>query len=196
MVIDNSIFLYNGILYDPLIFNLSKTGVIKPFFSLGIERTPFEDATGMVGYSGLGEIIAVARSHKWVRTPVVPLPQISAQSQEIRQHNGHSKLEALFIYGAGYDLWNHTKSSGIRKLRRNSTSFNAILDNETPLNVPPPIELSKSTNTQFSPSAAQTPDSGYLWMVDCNVFVDPKDMICNKGDGTCSSSTAITEMLS
>jgi hypothetical protein len=105
-------------------------------------------------------------------------------------------LEALFIYGAGYDLWNHTKSSGIRKLRRNSTSFNAILDNENPLNVPPPIELSKSTNTQFSPSAAQTPDSGYLWMVDCNVFVDPKDMICNKGDGTCSSSTAITEMLS
>jgi hypothetical protein len=120
MVIDNSIYLYNRILYDPLIFNLSKSGVIKPFFSLGIERTPFEDATSLVVTLGSAKLLLLltptnGSERQWSR-----FPRFQPQSQEIRRRNGHWKLEALFIYGARYDLWNHTKSSGIRKLRRNS----------------------------------------------------------------------------
>jgi hypothetical protein len=73
---DNTTFLYNRIPYDPPIFNMATSGLIKPFFSIAIERTPYAHSTGPGGFFAIGEIAPVSHSHNWARTPVVVLPKI------------------------------------------------------------------------------------------------------------------------
>lgn len=74
-VVDNTTFLTYRVLYDRLDFHMATSGLIKPFFSLAIERTSFTTATGPGGYFGLGEVVPSPHSDQWAEVPVVPLSQ-------------------------------------------------------------------------------------------------------------------------
>lgn len=205
-LVDNSTFLYNRVPYDPLGFHMANCGLIKPFFSLGIERTAFDDATGPGGYLGLGEIVPVSHKTDWTRTPVVPLPQIPVAVAGNKTAYWALQVKSV-TYGPGGCSSGDIQSRSA--LDTNSTSFNAILDNGNPTTFLPSA-VAEAINTHFSPPAEQTADSGYQWTVDCNATApsfgveigtqifwhDPRDMIYNLGDGTCASSIARAEDVS
>lgn len=95
------------------------------------------------------------------------------------------------------------------QLQSNSTTFNAIVDNGNSVTYLP-REVSEAINAQFSPSAIQTSGSFPSWVVDCNATApsfgveighqffchDPRDMIYNMGDGTCTPSIGSAENVS
>jgi Eukaryotic aspartyl protease len=213
--IDNTTFLYNRSTYNPVVFNMAAAGLIKPFFSLAIERIPFDASSGPGGFLALGEIAPVSHSPFWARAPVVILPQIPINVTDNKSQRAYWALEVQsVIYGprSAATVTNSTPthpSSAKRSV--NSTSFNAVLDNGNQYTfMPSPI--AEGINTAFFPPAIPPiPGSGNpLWSVQCNATApafgveidnqvfwhDPRDMIFNGGDGTCTSIVARAEDVS
>jgi hypothetical protein len=185
---------------------MTKSDLIEPFFSLGIERRDSK-ITGHGGYLGLGEIVPAARSRKWARTPVVPLPQIPAAVAGNK--TAYWALEVKSVqYGAGCNSTKVVGLGGTQKLDWNFTSFNAILDNGNPLTFLP-HKVSEAINAHSLLQLYKLRTVA-IWMADCNATVpafgvgidnqifwhDPRDMIYNNGDGTYGSSIASAEDVS
>ncbi|CZR62579.1 uncharacterized protein PAC_12476 [Phialocephala subalpina] len=207
--IDNTTFLYNRIPYDPLLFNMANQGLIEPFFSLAIERTSFDEATGPGGLLSIGEIAPVPHSHEWASTPVVILPDIPIN---VTANISQISYWALEIQGVYYGNRQSpvksnctTEPANLDHLSKNDTSFNGILDNGNLLTFLP-AAVAEAVNAQFSPPATLA-EGTYTWSVPCNATApafgleiarqifwhDARDMIINNGDGTCSSPIARAE---
>lgn len=136
-----------------------------------------------------------------------PLPQIPAAIAQYKIAYWALDVNNV-IWGPGSALSKDPTSVKVEmrpKLQSNSTTFNAILDNGNPVTYLP-REVSEAINAQFSPPANIT-SSSFSWVVDCNATVpsfgveighqlfwhDPRDMIYNMGDGTCTTSVASAE---
>lgn len=212
--VDNTTFLYNRIPYNPVVFNMAAAGLIKPFFSLAIERTPFDSPIGPGGLLALGEIAPVSHSPQWACTPVVILPQIPINVTGNKSQRSYWALEVkgvVFGHGSERSIFNSTATlPPSANLSRNNTSFNAVLDNGNQYTwLPSPV--AEQLNARFSPPATPpSPGSGPWWSVQCNATApvfgveidnqifwhDPRDMIFNGGDGTCTSAVGRAEDLS
>jgi Eukaryotic aspartyl protease len=213
--IDNTTFLYNRLPYNPVVFNMAAAGLIEPFFSLAIERTPFSSPIGPGGFLALGEIAPVAHSPHWARTPVVILPQIPINVTGNKSQRSYWALEVKSVsYGPGAAATTVNSPSSppsAAQLRKNTTSFDAVLDNGNQYTWMPSA-VAEDINAQFSPPALPpTGGSGDpRWSVHCNATApvfgveidnqvfwhDPRDMIFNGGDGTCTSAVGRAEDLS
>jgi hypothetical protein len=211
--IDNTTLLYNRIPYNPVVFNMASAGLIEPFFSLAIDRTPFGVENGPGGLFGLGEVPPVDHSDEWACSPVVILPQIPINATANKSQYAYWALEVTSVVYGGranlsandYEKVPHHSSL----LTTNATSFNAVLDNGNPLSFLPRT-VASSINAQFFPPATPPPEGSYLWAVACNATVpyfgveidgkmfwhDGQDMIFDLGDGNCISSIASAEDVS
>ena len=168
-VVDNTTFLTDRVPYDPLAFHMAKSDLIKPFFSLAIERTSFTTATGPGGYFGLGEVVPGPHSNQWARAPVVPLSQVSAAIAQNKTVYWVLDVNNV-TWGPGSALSKDPTSIKVEmrpQLQINSITFNAILDNGNSVTYLP-REVSEAINAQFSPPAIQTSGSFPSWVVDCN----------------------------
>lgn len=67
---DNSTYWFNRLPYTPLLFNMADQGLIDPYFSLAIARTPQNETTGFGGYLTLGGLAPVSHSDEWATVPV------------------------------------------------------------------------------------------------------------------------------
>jgi hypothetical protein len=220
VAVDNFTFLYNRSTYNPVVFNMAAAGLIKPLFSLAIERIPFDDPTGRGGYLALGEIVPVSHSPHWARAPVVILPQIPINVTDDKSQRAYWALKVKsVVYGPGTKAagteacrFNYTEPFPLSaKLSKNTTSFNAVLDNGNQYTWLPSA-VAEQINALFSPPATPpVPGSGNpLWSVQCNTTApvfgveidnkifwhDPRDMMFNGGDGTCTSAIGRAEDLS
>jgi hypothetical protein len=219
VTVDNTTFLYNRSTYNPVIFNMAAASLIKPLFSLAIERIPFDDPTGPGGFLALGEIAPVSHSPHWARAPVVILPQIPINVTGNKSQRAYWALKVKsVVYGPGTKApgteacFNYTEPlPSSAKLSKNTTSFNAVLDNGNQYTWLPSA-VAEQINALFSPPATPpVPGSGNpLWAVQCNATApvfgveidnqifwhDPRDMIFNGGDGTCTSAVGRAEDLS
>lgn len=206
--IDNTTFLYNRIPYLGLPFTMAAAGLIEPFFSMAIERTPFNVPTGPGGFFGLGEVVPVSHA-AWTSTPVVFLNQIPLNVTANKTQLSYWALEVKSVtYGAGPNLTHFNlpaSSTTPGSLTTNLTSFKAILDNGNPITILPD-EVAEALNLLFDPPATPPAAGDYIWSVSCTAtppifglgigrqtfWHDARDMIYNVGDGTCISSIGKT----
>ncbi|KAE9373408.1 acid protease [Stipitochalara longipes BDJ] len=212
--IDNTTFLYNRVPYNPVVFNMAAAGLIEPFFSLAIERTPFNSPIGPGGFFALGEVAPVAHAPLWARTPVVILPQIPINVTGNKSQRSYWALEIKGVVSGPGSITagvNFSAPPSPTQLGKNTTSFNAVLDNGNQYTwLPTPI--AEQINAYFSPPATPpVPGSGDpRWKVQCNATApvfgveidnqifwhDPRDMLFNGGDGTCTSAVGRAEDIS
>src|SRR6185437_1575229 len=107
-------------------------GLIEPYFSLAIDRTPFGEETGPGGFFSIGELPPVSHSDIWVSTPVVILDQIPINVTANKRQLSYWALEVQSVYyGSQSNPSKSTFSAPINLggLSKNTTSFNTILDN-------------------------------------------------------------------
>ncbi|KAK5045173.1 hypothetical protein LTR84_009506 [Exophiala bonariae] len=67
---DNTTYWFNRLPYDPLLFTMADQGLIEPYYSLAIARTPQNSTTGFGGYLTLGGLAPVNHSAEWATLPV------------------------------------------------------------------------------------------------------------------------------
>lgn len=143
--------------------------------------------------------------------PVVPLSQIPVAIAQNKTAYWALDVNDV-IWGPVSALSKDPTSAQVEmrpQLQDNSTTFNTILDNGNPVTYLP-LEASEAINPQFFLPAIQTASIFPSWLVDCNATApsfgveighpsfwhDPRDMVYNMGDGTCTISIASAEDLS
>jgi hypothetical protein len=187
----NSTFLLDRVPYTPVLQNMAKQGLIDPYFSLAIQRTPFNSSTGHGGYLALGGLPPVDHSPEFAVTPVeiteaVPLNVISGKRQ--------LSFWTVTVQGAVFNSTDHPAHS-------NSTPpFQAVVDSGSPSSFFPHT-LAASLNAAFNPPATPIPSNPSVYSVACDAtpptfgltignqtfYHAPEDLIINTGGDTCIS---------
>lgn len=188
----NTSFLLDRVPYTPVIQNMAAQGLIDPYFSLAVQRTPFNSSTGHGGYLALGSLPPVPHSPDFAVTPVeiteaVPLSVISGKRQ--------LSFWTVTVRGAVFNSSTHPP-------RSNSTPpFQAVVDSGNPSSFFPHA-LAASLNRAFNPPATPIPSNPSVYSLACDAtpptlglmignqtfYHAPEDLIINTGGGTCVSA--------
>ncbi|KAE9368001.1 acid protease [Stipitochalara longipes BDJ] len=177
----------------PIFTSMYQEGLIPGFFSLAINRLPFNTSEGPGGYLSLGGLPPVAHSPIFVTSPIVTLP-----GSPISLITGKPVNEwySIMIEGVVYGSSEPRNSTHIF----NGTRYEMIVDSGTPWNVLPPV-TADALNALFVPPAVFDPDFGYN-IVNCNAkapwlgvkiggeifYHNGADLVVPIGDGVCVSS--------
>ncbi|EPE34443.1 Acid protease [Glarea lozoyensis ATCC 20868] len=187
----------NRIPYDPLFTSLHKQGSVKPFFSLAINRTPVNVSNGDGGLLGLGTVVEVPHKPTFAIAPV----QIIGVIPPFFTDNVTAKTYwALSV-----------KSTDINHLVSTNNSFQALVDCGNFFNLVPK-DVALSINNAFQPPAtpnidfletgsstvscnATAPSFGMSFSNNVTIYIDPRDMLVENADGTCTSAFVDADVL-
>jgi hypothetical protein len=191
----NDTFIYNRSTYDPLLFTTAKRGLIEPFFSLALQRTPRGVDTGPGGYLGLGATPPVEHSSNWATVPVEILDFVPA--------NATGGVVQLSFWATTIDVTFGTDPPSLTT----SDSFQTIIDSGNPT-IALPNNLPASINNLFSPPAVEPEVVSDPWIVDCNATTpafaitiggqsfwhNGQDLIIELGEGKCMSAVISSDV--
>ena len=189
--------------YNPIFTTMVVDELVKPVFSLAIERGDFG------GYLTLGGLPPVTFVHRFAHTPIQILT-LKAYGL-LTQYSFYTITTDGFRYPGSEQIklrWStspnsmkqHASVTGFQVNQpSNITSFQVVVDSGTTL-IYLPTDLADDINSKFSPPAGN--DFG-VYAVDCdakipqfavviggqNFWINPRDMILND-DGTCFSGIA------
>ncbi|OQE25328.1 hypothetical protein PENSTE_c006G03810 [Penicillium steckii] len=193
---NNETYWYDRMAYDPVLFTMQQNGLIDPYFSLALARTPQNASRGFGGYLTLGGLPPVKHSSKFSSVPVKILDSIPK--------NITSGLHARAYWASTVSSVSYGPSSG-GKLKTNSTSFKFFLDSGNYIQYLPSA-IANPINDLFDPPAKYV--EGYEgFVVDCSAktpkfgltlgnqtfFHNGRDLIYQTDDGTCISNIAPSE---
>lgn len=130
---DNTTLVYNRLPYTPLLFNMAQQGVIDPFFSIALARTPQNSSSGFGGYLSLGGLPPVNYSSNFSTVPVEvteTLPSNFTSGERVISY------WTLTVSGVVYGPGNAVGSNSLPQPNNittpetvtNSTPFQAFLD--------------------------------------------------------------------
>jgi hypothetical protein len=197
--VSNTTFNFDIAVYNPLFVSMYKQGLVEPYFSVALERTPINELTGPGGYLTLGGIPPVPHDSNFSRTPVeiTPVP-VNYTGNKPQRSWWTINIEGV-TYGSSADSQDMTT---------NSTNFLAVVDTGNWFNFHPP-ELVEKVNRLFDPPGEWKTDPNGIptYIVDCNAtapafgykiggqtfFHNGKDLITNVGGGVCVSSLVSNE---
>jgi len=193
----NDTFIYNRSTYDPLLFTMAKQGLIEPFFSLALQRTPRGMTKGPGGYLGLGSIPPVEHSSNWTTVPVEILDFVPA--------NATGGIRQLAFWATTIDVTFGTNDS-IPANQTTSNSFQVHIDSGSPT-IGLPGDLPATINSLFDPPALAPEVVSDPWIVDCNAKTpafaitiggqkfrhNGQDLIIELGEGRCMSAVVSSD---
>lgn len=180
---DSLSFFENRIVYSPLFTNLSKSGLVDPYFSLALSRPAVNVLNGPGGTLSLGTVPNIAHNHTFAVAPVEIMAAIpSLFTNNIPQKSYWALTVKRITYGSSI----------------HQTPFQSIVDCGNFLNFIP-ATLALATNNAFSPPATRNVDfeNNGQYDVACNataprlglefsnnvtIFMDPLDMIIQNAD--------------
>lgn len=157
--VSNTTFFFDRLPYNPLLYNMHQRGLIDPYFSLVLARTPQNSSSGFGGYLTLGNLPPVKYSNTFARAPVEVtevLPLNFTSNQRVLSY--WSTTISGVVYGPGPNNTttpsapqpnNITTSSTIT----NGTSFHALFDSGV-TSIYLPTSIVSSVNALFLPPAA------------------------------------------
>ena len=197
--VSNTTFDFNKAEYDPLFVSMYKQGLVEPYFSVALERTPLDTLTAPGGYLTLGGIPPVPHDSNFARSPV----EITPVPLNYTENKPQRSWWTINIEGVSYG-----SSADSQNLTTNSTNFLAVVDTGNWFNFHPP-ELAEKVNQLFDPPGKWVTDADGIpiYMVDCNAtapsfgykiggqtfFHNGKDLIINVGEEVCVSSLVSNE---
>lgn len=194
--LDNTTFLFDRTVYDPVFVAMYKSGLVEPWYSFALERPIKNVSTGPGGWLGLGQLPPVAHSEIWAVKPIEVtegLPDILTE--------GKREISLMTLTVDGITWIDPLTNSSIK----NSTSFQAVVDTGNHLNLFPQA-IADAINHAFRPPGVFDEES-HVYIVDCNattpklgVTLDdvtfwhhsPDDLIFHDLAGFCYSSVAPT----
>lgn len=203
-VTDNTTYFFNRLTYDPVLFTMHKQGLIDPYFSLALARTPQNATTGFGGYLSLGGLPPVPHSPNFTIVPVEidnSVPVSITSNERVRAY--WTLTVSTLVYGPGNSSATSTANNiTTTQTVANSTAFQAFLDNGNYFSYLPD-SIVTTINSLFSPPAVFDNTTG-LWIVDCaatapqlgltvgneTFFLDGRDLIYQTGEagGMCISN--------
>lgn len=194
-------YFQNRVIYDPLLYNIYKQGLVKPYFSLAIDRTPVNVSKGNGGSLALGCLPPVPHNPDFA---IAPVEILSVIPDFFTNDKPQKSYWALSIKSASY-------GASFKPLNKNTTSFQSIVDcgnffNYLPSSLaaslnslfqpPATPNLNFEVNGQFDvPCAATPPSFGLTFNNNVTVYMDPRDMIIQNADGTCGSAIADSDQI-
>lgn len=189
---DNSKQLLSRASHDPVLVGMHKQGLVAPWYSFSFER-PLQDATtGPDGWFGLGELPPVAHSDDWAVAPI--------EATEGFRDGVRVRVITMMTLSVEGITWG-SGSSPNSCTTTNLTSFQAVVDTGSPLNLVP-AAIAEAVSNAFSPPGVFDAES-QVYMVDCNattpefgVILDgqtfwhqsPEDLIVRDPGDLCYSS--------
>lgn len=197
-MVSNDSQLLDRITYTPLFNSMYEQGLVEPYFSLAIERTPYNSSTAPGGYLALGSLPPVSHSPDFAIAPVEITETIPLSfTNGTRRITEWTLSISETVFGVG--------GSGNRTLTTNSTSFQTVVDSGQPLNLVP-AELALAINAQFDPPAVLNDGGTGIFSVQCNAtaptlgfvignrtfYHDGRDLIVPLGGDQCQSGVAAT----
>ncbi|OQV07519.1 hypothetical protein CLAIMM_11942 [Cladophialophora immunda] len=212
-VTDNTTYFYNRITYNPLLFIMHQQGLIDPYFSLALARTPQNATSGFGGYLSLGGLPPVPHSDKFSSVSVeidnsVPIQVTS--NERVRAY--WTVTVSSIVYGPGNHtvLYSTPKPNNITtsSTLKNTTSFQAFIDSGNFFSYLPDTVVT-TVNSLFSPPAVFDATTG-LWLVDCTAtppqlgleignqtfFLDGRDLIYQTAEPSSGEAQCVSNILS
>ncbi|KIW95847.1 uncharacterized protein Z519_02911 [Cladophialophora bantiana CBS 173.52] len=212
-VTDNTTYFYNRLTYDPLLFTMHKQGLIDPYFSLALARTPQNATSGFGGYLSLGSLPPVPHSDEFTSVSVEIDNSVPVQVTSNERVRAYWALTvSSIVYGPG----NSTTSPSAPQPNnittpstlKNATSFQAFIDDGNYFSYLPDTVIA-TVNSLFSPPAVLDPTSG-LWVVDCaatppqlgleignqTFFLDGRDLVYQTADPSSGEALCVSNILS
>lgn len=179
----------NRIPYNPLFTNLYQRGLVKPFFSIAVNRTPVNVSNADGGFLSLGTLPPVPHKLTWATAPV----EIIKVIPPFFTNNETAKTYwALSV-----------KSTSVNSVF-NTTSFQALVDCGNFFNFVP-AEVALAVNNAFQPPATRSetfletgiydvscsavaPTFGLTFDNNVTIYNDLRDTLVENADGTCHSA--------
>jgi hypothetical protein len=197
---DNTTYSVNASTYNPLFNSMAQEGLVEEaYFSIALERTPFNATTGPGGYLTLGGLPPVSYNPKFATVPVeiAPLPT------EITGGIANSRSWwAINISGIIF-----SPASNPHNTTTNSTTALAVVDTGNWFNYVDP-ETASGINDLFEPPGQWNMETSPItYTIDCNArapnlgftiggqtfFHNGMDLVYRVGDGTCVSAVVSNE---
>jgi hypothetical protein len=212
--VSNTTFFFDRLPYNPLLYNMHQRGLIDPYFSLVLARTPQNSSSGFGGYLTLGNLPPVKYSNTFARAPVEVtevLPLNFTSNQRVLSY--WSTTISGVVYGPGPNNTtapsapqpnNITTSSTIT----NGTSFHALFDSGV-TSVYLPTSIVSAVNALFLPPAIFDSSSG-AYVVDCTAippqfglvidnqtfFLDGRDLIYQTAAPSTEEALCVSSLVS
>ncbi|KAJ5185536.1 hypothetical protein N7472_010376 [Penicillium cf. griseofulvum] len=194
----NSTYWNDRLVYNPLLVPMHEQGLIDPYFSLALARTPQNQSTSFGGYLTLGGLPPVNHRSHFSTVPVEiteNIPLWYTSGKRVRSY-------------CSATVSNVTYGSSSNKLTTNTTSFQAFVDSGNYISYLPPA-IVEPINALFLPPATYDTDLG-LCVVDCSAkapefglslgdqtfYHDGSDLIYRTSDGVCVSNLASSSEVS
>ncbi|KIW56854.1 hypothetical protein PV05_05474 [Exophiala xenobiotica] len=212
-VTDNTTYFYNRLTYDPVLFTMHQQGLIDPYFSLALARTPQNATSGFGGYLSLGSLPPVQHSDEFSSVSVEIDDSVPVQVTSNERVRAYWTLNvSSIVYGPGNSTTrpsapqpnNITTSSTLT----NATSFQAFIDDGNYFSFLPDAVIT-TVNSLFSPPALFDPTTGF-WLVDCaatppqfgleignqTFFLDGRDLVYQTADPSSGEAQCVSNILS
>ena len=196
-VTDNTTYWYNRLPYDPLVNTMHKKGLIEPYFSLALARSPQNTSTAFGGYLTLGGLPPVSYSPDFAVAPVeiTDIPLNFTSGKRVLSYWSTTIREAAF----------GTSSSNLTTI---STKFQTFTDSGNYVTYLPSSIVDR-VNALFSPPAVYNEELK-VSVVDCSAkppqfglkmgnqtfFHNGSDLLFRLPDGFCVSSLVASEEVS
>ncbi|OJJ50737.1 hypothetical protein ASPZODRAFT_54773 [Penicilliopsis zonata CBS 506.65] len=164
--ISNTSYFYDRAVYSPLFNTMYERGLVDPYFSITLARTPQNSSSGFGGYLSLGELPPVAHSPNFSVVPVEVtenIPLNFTSGKRVRSYWSISISGAT--YGPASNGSDSDDSSSSSSLTTNSTSFQAFVDSGNYVSFLP-AAIVDPINKMFSPPATYDASLS-AWVVDC-----------------------------
>ena len=182
--LNESTRLPNPQTYDPLFMNMYQQHLIKPYFSLALDRLPQNVSRGPGGYLTLGDLPPVALGSNFTVAPL-------EISQELREKTDLNLTRTSWLLSVNGVTFGDSS---------NSTSFQAVVASRTALSHLPQA-VADQVNARFKPAAtwnethqryhvncAAKPPSFGIRIGNETFFHDPADLIQRTQGGFCVST--------
>ncbi|OAP62013.1 hypothetical protein AYL99_04216 [Fonsecaea erecta] len=212
-VTDNTTYFYNRLTYDPLLFTMHQQGLIDPYFSLALARTPQNATLGFGGYLSLGGLPPVPHSDEFTSVPVEIDNSVPVQVTSNERVRAYWTLTvSAIVYGPGKSTTSHTapqpNNITTSSTHKNTTAFQAFIDSGNFFSYLPDTVVT-SINSLFSPPAVFDATTG-LWAVDCaanapqfgleignqTFFLDGRDLIYQTAPPSSGEAQCVSNILS
>jgi hypothetical protein len=195
---DNTTFWFNRLPYNPLVNTMHQRGMIEPYFSLALSRSPQNKSTAFGGYLTFGGLPPINHSSEFAVVPAEiteTLPLNYTSGTRVRSYWTTTIREVTF-------------GLALNNLTRNSASFQAFVDSGNYLTYLPSAVVDP-INALFDPSATYNPEYE-AYIVDCaakspefglkignqTFFHNGSDLIFQTSAGVCMSSLVSSESVS
>jgi len=197
----NATFYFNRAVYNPLFNNMYSQGLVDPYFSLAIERTPPAALTAPGGYLGLGCLPPVSHSPTFATVPV----EITAGIPDNFTSNKH-QISYWTLTIDTFHFGPASTSASPSNMTTVNTSAQAFVDSGNYYSFLP-SSIVRRTNALFSPPAVEASDNQGYYTVACNAtppafavgiggqlfYHNGTDLILSDTQGGCMSALASSE---